>query len=269
LGRFGLLVCRAMGDIQPDIQQGSQFAFNLRKPLVVSAILVAYSNAWAALAYARGWSAELTFRYVNPVFLFLLVPYTAKQEGGLKGAGLHKAGLVASIAWGVPVGLGLAAISIFFFANPLISDAPLSYKPITDMSQGEMLLDVLVRVPISIVFFEELAFRGLLYGMLKRRTSVWAAITISSAAFGLWHVGVTTISTMQTSVAEANKLPQVLQDYVVPLGALGGAIVTGLAGVAFCLLRERTDNLAGPIIAHWLADGLMIATLWWMANGGR
>ena len=44
---------------------------------------------------------------------------------------------------------------------------------------------------------------------------------------------------------------------------------TGLAGVAFCLLRERTDNLAGPIIAHWLADGLMIATLWWMANGGR
>lgn len=157
--------------MQPKVQPGTYPSLNLRKPLAVSATLIGYSNALAALAYARGWSTELTFRYINPVSLLLLVPYTAKQEGGLKGAGLHKEGMAASAAWGVPVGLGLAAVSIFFFANPFISDAPLNYKPITDMSQGELLLDVLVRVPVSIAFFEELAFRGLLYGMLKRRTS--------------------------------------------------------------------------------------------------
>lgn len=82
-------------------------------------------------------------------------------------------------------------------------------------------------------------------------------------------MGVTAISAMQTSLASANKLPEFLQDYVVPLGAVGGAIVTGLAGVAFGVLRERTGNLAGSIMAHWIADALMIAALWWMANGGK
>lgn len=242
---------------------------SLRKPLIVSGVLVAYSNLGAVLANALGWSAELTFRYVNPLFLFVLIPYTAKQTGGLKGAGLHKKRLWTSAAWGVPVGAGLAAISIFFFANPLVSDKPLQYGPIAEMSKGELALDLLVRVPVSIAFFEELAFRGLLYGMLRRRLSMWKAIGISAAAFGLWHVGVTAISVMHTSVKTANNLPDWFQGWVVPVGALGGALVTGLAGVAFGLLRERTGNLAGPVVAHWLADGLMIGAQWWIANGGK
>ncbi|MGA7730137.1 MAG: CPBP family intramembrane glutamic endopeptidase [Chloroflexia bacterium] len=242
---------------------------DIRKPLAVAAVLVAYSNLGAALAWARGWNAELTFRYINPLFLLVLVPYSAKEMGGLKGAGLHKKGWGTSTAWGAPVGVGLASSSIFFFANPLVSDAPLEYKPITDMSRGELALDLMVRVPVSIAFFEELAFRGLLYGMLRRRLPAWKAIGISAAAFGLWHAGVTAISVMQTSVASANRLPGFLQDYVVPLGAVGGVVVTGLAGVAFGMLRERTGNLAGPIVAHWIADGLMIGALWWMSNGGK
>ena len=239
----------------------------LGKPLAVSGILVAYSNVGAAIAHALGWSAELTFRYANPVLLPVLVAYTAKQRGGLEGAGLHKTGLLSSAAWGVPVGVGLAGTSIFFFANPLVSDKPLEYGPITKMSRRELVVDLLVRVPVSIAFFEELAFRGLLYEMLRRRLSMWEAIGISSAAFGLWHVGVTAISVSQTNVASANKLPRALKGIVVPVGALGGALVTGLAGVAFGLLRERTGNMAGPVVAHWLADGVMIAALWWMANG--
>jgi membrane protease YdiL (CAAX protease family) len=32
--------------------------------------------------------------------------------------------------------------------------------------------------------------------------------------------------------------------------------------VAFGLVRERTGNLAGSIVAHWLVDGIMIYSLW-------
>jgi membrane protease YdiL (CAAX protease family) len=39
-------------------------------------------------------------------------------------------------------------------------------------------------------------------------------------------------------------------------------LTTGVAGVAFGMLRERTGNLAGPIVAHWVVDGLMITLLW-------
>lgn len=249
-------------------QADSKSPSDQRKPLVVAAVLIAYSNVLASVAYLLGLSAEITFRYINPLLLLVLIPYTAKQQGGLKWAGLHKKGVWASAAWGVPVGLGLAAISIFFFANPLVSDAPLAYGPITGMSHAELWFDLLVRIPLSIAFFEELAFRGLLLGMLRRRLPVWKAIGLSALAFGLWHLGVTAISVMQTNVAGANNLPSFLQELVVPLGALGGVIATGAAGVAFALIRERTGNLAGCVVAHWLADALMIGSLWWMANGG-
>jgi membrane protease YdiL (CAAX protease family) len=243
---------------------GQQQLDDAHKSARVAAVLITYSNLLAGLAYWLGQSAELAFRYVNPIFLFVLVPYTARQPGGLAGAGLHRKGWLGSAAWGVPVGVGLAATSIFFFANPLVADAPLSYGPISRMSEAELWLDLLVRVPVSIAFFEELAFRGLLYGLLRRRLPAWKAIVLSSAAFGLWHIGVTAISVIQTNVAEANNLPGFLQGMLVPIGALGGALVTGLAGVAFALLRERTGNLAGSITAHWLADALMIWALWWM-----
>jgi membrane protease YdiL (CAAX protease family) len=244
-------------------------AKQLGRPLAVAATLIVYSNLGAALAYAQKWNAELTFRYVNPLVLLVLVPYTARQPGGLEAAGLSKKGLLKSALWGVPVGAGLAAISIFFFANPVVADEPLEYGPVAEMSASELALDLLVRVPISIAFFEELAFRGLLQGMLRRKLSAWKAIAISSAAFGLWHAGVTAISVTETSVATANKLPAFIQPYVVPLGVVGGMIVTGLAGAAFGIVRERTGNLAGSVVAHWLTDALMIGALWWLDNQGK
>ncbi len=261
-----MLNCRYMN---AGIRSRRQALGQSAKPLAVSAILVAYSNLGAAIAYGVGWSTELAFRYINPPFLLVLVPYTARELGGLAGAGLKKQGLWTSIAWGVPVGIGLATISVLFFANPLVSNAPLEYGPIARISQGELALDLLVRVPVSIAFFEELAFRGLLFGILRRRLSACKAIGITAAVFGLWHIGVTAISVIQTNLTSASALPPFLQDFVVPLGTLGGIVATGLAGVAFGLLRERTGNLAGPVVAHWLADGVMIASLWWMANGGK
>jgi membrane protease YdiL (CAAX protease family) len=239
---------------------------DLRRPIVVAAVLVVYSNGLAVLADRLGSSAELTFRYVNPVLLLVLVPLAAKEAGGLKGLGLQRKGLLASTGWGLLVGAGLATISILFFANPVVTDAPLNFGPVANMPGSELWLDLLVRIPISVAFFEELAFRGMLYGMLRQRLSAWKAIGISSLAFGLWHVAVTAISVMNTNLTDANNMPGFLQGFEVPLGVVGGVIATGLAGVAFALVREKTGNLAGSVVAHWVADGLMIGALWWMAH---
>src|SRR5437868_4653610 len=57
-------------------------------------------------------------------------------------------------------------------------------------------------------------------------------------------------------------IPRSIMDLSARLAVLGGMLSTGIAGAAFALLRERTGNLAGPILAHWTVDGLMVAALW-------
>lgn len=232
------------------------------RPVVVALGLLVYSNGLAGLAYLLGVSAELTFRYVNPVVLLGLLPFAVREMGGWKGLGIQRKGWLAAVGWGVMMGVGLAGVSILFFANPIVADKPLSYGPITGMGAGELALDLLVRVPVSIALFEEMAFRGVLYGMLKRRLGVGKGIGWSAVAFGLWHAGVTAISVMGTNVVGSNKLPVFLHGWEVPIGVVGGVIATGLAGVAFGWVRERTGSLWGSVAAHWVADGMMIGALW-------
>jgi membrane protease YdiL (CAAX protease family) len=45
---------------------------------------------------------------------------------------------------------------------------------------------------------------------------------------------------------------------VAGLASLGQAAAVFLAGLAFGLLRERTGNLAGPIVAHAVVDILLV-----------
>jgi membrane protease YdiL (CAAX protease family) len=46
----------------------------------------------------------------------------------------------------------------------------------------------LVAIPLGTVLFEEVAFRGVLWGLLARDSGVFAATAVSSCLFGLWHV---------------------------------------------------------------------------------
>jgi membrane protease YdiL (CAAX protease family) len=112
-----------------------------------------------------------------------------------------------------------------------------------------------------VALLEELAFRGLLFGALRRTVSPWAAIAGSAAAFAAWHFMVTATTAAQTNLGDA-RLPRLLKPHVQPLAVVGGMLSTGVAGLAFGALRERSGNLAGPILAHWLVDGLMTVALW-------
>ncbi|MGQ0553174.1 MAG: lysostaphin resistance A-like protein [Planctomycetota bacterium] len=76
--------------------------------------------------------------------------------------------------------------------------------------------------------FEELFFRGALYGGLRRLLSPSAAVTLAAVTFGLMH---------GTSAA-------------LPIIVLGAAL---------CLLYERTGSLAAPLLFHALHNGLTLA----------
>src|SRR5689334_12721629 len=153
--------------------------------------LLAYSNGLAAWALRQGKDTELTFRRLNPVLLMVLLVYAWFRRGGWARSGLSRKGLGKSLGWGTAVGALLAAPPALFFNNPVLLDGPLEYGPVARMTKDELLLDMFLRVPLSIASLEELSFRGLLYSALRARLSARASILWSALAFAGWHFTVT------------------------------------------------------------------------------
>lgn len=230
--------------------------------LVLTLLALAYSNLLPWWATRRGLNPESMFRRVNAWLVVLMLAYAARRSGGLGRVGLGRRGLVKSVAGGTLTGLGLSVPPLIFFYRPILLDTPLEYGPITGMSRREVVEDLFVGVPVKIALLEELLFRGLIFSALRRNHSLPLSLAGASAAFAGWHFSVTYTTAAQTNLSTAARLPGFLKPFVQPLAVAGGMLTTGLAGVAFGLVRERTGNLAGPIVAHWLVDGIMIYSLW-------
>jgi membrane protease YdiL (CAAX protease family) len=230
---------------------------------ILTAALFLYSNGLAIYAVRRGINPERFFRRTNRAFLAALLLYSAVRPGGWRNIGLQRKGTVRSIAGGIGVGTLLSVPPLLFFFRPFLLDTPLEYGPITRMTREEMLRDILLSVPLGIALPEELAHRGLLYSAWEEVGGTKLAIAMSSIAFASWHMTVTATSAAESNVGTSLRLPRWLRPYVQPFAVVGGMLSIGLAGALFGLLRARTGSLAGPIIAHWLVDAVMIAALWW------
>lgn len=227
----------------------------------LSTALMVYSNGLAIWSLRRKSETDTLFAKANPVVLALLAGYARLRFEGAGSLGLGRQGLGKSLGLGLALGLGLSGPPLLFFYSPVLLDTPLEYGPVSGMSRQALLEDLFVRLPVGVALVEELAFRGLLYGLLRKHHSSRVAILWSAAAFAGWHIAVTARSASQTNLTDA-KLPGFLRPYIQPLSVVGGMLSTGIAGALFGLIREYTGNLAGPIVAHWLVDGLMVAALW-------
>ena len=116
----------------------------------------------------------------------------------------------------------------------------------------------LVILPLKTIFFEELAFRGILLGyLLKIKLSRWYAILISSLTFGLWHIS--TASVLRDGSFSSQSFAHVV------FSIFGTVLLTTVAGILFCELRLRSKSLAAPIAVHWFINGAatVLAALSW------
>jgi len=76
---------------------------------------------------------------------------------------------------------------------------------------------------------EELLYRGMLFGALRRRWGFWGAASVSSLAFGLFHM--------------------------IPLQIL----MAMLLGVVLCWVYERSGSLWAPVVVHLVNNLLALA----------
>ena len=128
-----------------------------------------------------------------------------------------------------------------------------------DPSTTHALATALLVIPLATVIPEELAFRGLLWGLLRREHGTTVATVVSSLLFGLWHV----LPALGGGPAN-DAVIDVVGDGALgtTLRVLGTVLFTATAGVVFCELRRRSDSLLAPILLHWAVNGVgVIAVL--------
>lgn len=163
---------------------------------------------------------------------FLLAPlWVASQAGGGLGAALRRLGLRAfdssAIGWIVVAAVAYFAFVIFYavvFMTPEQEDIASAF--------GALPVQILLIV-IAASVAEEVCFRGMLFGGLRRRMNKYSAALIAALVFGLLHA--------TTGVSA-----------VPPLIAFGFILA---------LLYEKTGSLWPPIILHALNNSLALWAL--------
>jgi len=177
------------------------------------------------------------------------------QELGL-GRGTWRRGLI----WAA---CAIGAVAVVFAvgaALPATRDAFRDTRYHLDTEHA--LLTAFLLIPLGTVLFEEVAFRGVLWGLLRRGHGTLIATVVSSALFGLWHVlpslGLATDNqAVGTTVGKGTSGEAV--------AVLATVLFTGLAGVVFCELRRRIGSLLASIGLHWATNGLGVlaaASIW-------
>lgn len=162
--------------------------------------------------------------------------------------GLARRSWPSGLRWGgAAVGVVAAGYAVAAML-PAARDA----TPDPTASWSAALLKALVVIPLVTVIPEEFAFRGVLWGLLRRRSGRRTATAVSSALFGLWHV----LPALGGGAANES-VAGIVGDGAAgtALRVAGTVLFTGLAGVLLCELRARSGSLLAPILLHWAVNG--------------
>src|SRR5581483_2966669 len=158
--------------------------------------------------------------------------------------------LVAGARWFGPGG-GMLVAGPLGAVLPATRSAFLDERYRTDL--GTAARTAFVVIPLGTVLFEEVAFRGVLWGLIRRERAAARATLVSSVLFGLWHIPpslqLNRVNPAVAHLAGGDRAGQVI--------AVAGAVVfTGLAGALLCELRRRSGSLLAPFGLHWATNGL-------------
>jgi len=204
------------------------------------------------------------------------VPHASLVAGPATAAGLLALARLAGLSW-AELGLGsgtwrrgliwagviVGAVAVVYAvgaALPLTRDAFRDSR--YDFGWGEALLTAFVLIPVGTVLLEEVAFRGVLWGLIRRVRGTAAATIVSSVLFGVWHVlpslGLSSDNEAIGSAVGRGKSAQVIT-------VLATVAFTALSGVVFCELRRRSGSLLASASLHWATNGLGVlasAAVW-------
>ncbi|MGV1006415.1 MAG: CPBP family intramembrane glutamic endopeptidase [Candidatus Nanopelagicales bacterium] len=178
--------------------------------------------------------------------------------------GLGARALIKGLIWGgavftlvgVAYGAGIAIPRL----EPLFAD-----KRMQEISARQIASKALVNVPLGTVILEEVAFRGVVFGLFQRQWDTRAAVLGTSLLFGLWHV-LPSLS-MHESHEMGGRLGQGRRGQLVAV--VGTVLATGLAGIGFAMLRMVSGSVVAPMMLHWALNSFGSVASWWVGRRSR
>jgi len=139
----------------------------------------------------------------------------------------------------VVAAFGLAAV--IPGVRPLLDD-----QRIAGLDRRQLAYQVLLRIPVGTVAWEEIAFRGVLQAALRRVLDAPFATAVGASVFGLWHIR-PTVEALAVNELAVGRGARILAITAVVGGTAG-------AGAVLSRLRERSGSLAAPVLLHLAAN---------------
>lgn len=214
----------------------------------------------AAANLLNNWLVRDPYAYVPTcVAATAALLLIARWDGlTLADLGLDAAGVRRGLRWAPVLAGAVLGVLLLLLAHPVGREVFQDARA-ADLSAGELLWRVLVRVPFGTVLLEETAFRGVLWAMIRRRRGTAWATTVSSLLFGLWHL-LPSRGLGRSNAAVEGAFGGGSADVTLTVTAAVVAMVA--AGAVLCELRRRSGSLLAPAALHWAINGFGYALAW-------
>lgn len=203
-------------------------------------VLAGYNNFAGRWAWHRRWYPVVNGGAAAALLGAALVSGLSVSDLGL-GRDRLGSGLRCGSAAAVPVvaAYGVAVLTPAF--RPLLDD-----QRVAGLDRRQLAYQVLLRIPVGTVAWEEIAFRGVLQASLGRVLEEPWASAVGAAVFGVWHIRPTAGALAVNGLA-VGRGARILAVTGVVAGTAG-------AGVLLSLLRERSGSLVAPVLLHLAAN---------------
>jgi membrane protease YdiL (CAAX protease family) len=203
-------------------------------------VLAAYNNLVGVQPWHRRWYPAVNAQAA-------VAALAAATASGLTPAdlGLHpdqlRSGLRLGSAAAAPVVTAFALAALTPATRPLLND-----QRVASLTNRQLAYQVLLRIPVGTVAWEEIAFRGVLQAALRRVLAEPAATAVASATFGIWHIRPT------AEALAANRLARTRGARIAAVTVVVAG--TAAAGALLSVLRHRSGSLAAPVLLHLAAN---------------
>jgi len=203
--------------------------------LLLAAGLVAYNN----LLNRWAWFNGAPFVPLNLAAAALLVAIAlGPLELTARAIGLDLS--VGGLAFGATIGLALVS-PLFVLATNSKTARLIADERSAGLAGRKLAYQTMARVPLGTALLEEIAFRGVLFAAASSAGTL-AAATISSIAFGLWHI----MPSLNMLAANRPGAPHMTK----LVFTAGTVALTTAAGFGLVFLRVQTGDLGAPLAAH-------------------
>jgi membrane protease YdiL (CAAX protease family) len=203
-------------------------------------VLAGYNNVAGLWPWHRRWYPVVNGCAAAGALAAAVASGLSADDLGL-GRDRLRAGVRCGSAVGVPVVAAYGVAALTPATRPLLDD-----QRVAGLDGRQLAYQVLLRIPVGTVAWEEIAFRAVLQASLRRVLDEPWATAAGASVFGVWHIRPTAGALAVNGLASGRRA-RILAVTGVVAGMAG-------AGVLLSMLRERSGSLAAPVLLHLAAN---------------